>query len=128
MERYYPAVISKERETYGIDFPDFPGCVSLADTPEGVIEGGQEALGGHVALMVKDGDAIPNPTPIEDISWEPGEGVLWVAMIPVVIPDKAKRINITINESLLAEIDKASGNRSKFIAEAARDALERRHA
>jgi len=86
LRRYYPAIIDREGSHYGISFPDFPGCVSSGATPEEAIEGGREALAGHVDLMIRDGDAVPEPTPLEAVTWEEDEDVVCVALVPVVIP------------------------------------------
>lgn len=129
MKRVYPAVIDKdEGSDFGISFPDFPGCVSAGSTPEEAIAMGTEALAGHVAMMATDGDPIPDPTPLEKVTWEPDEGVLMVTLIPVVIPGRAKRINITLDEALIEEIDAISQNRSGFLADAARAEIVRRRA
>lgn len=64
--RAYVALISKEPNTeYRVDFPDFPGCVSAGKTMKAAVENAHEALAMHAALMVKDGDPLPDPTPIE---------------------------------------------------------------
>ncbi|EPY00931.1 hypothetical protein K678_13633 [Magnetospirillum fulvum MGU-K5] len=89
---------------------------------------GTEALTGHIALMAEDGDAIPAPTPVEAVTWEKDENVVCVALIPVVVPGKAKRINVTLDESLIEEIDAIAPNRSGFLADAARAELTRRRA
>ncbi|MFN3078002.1 MAG: type II toxin-antitoxin system HicB family antitoxin [Alphaproteobacteria bacterium] len=126
MKRHYPAVIDKGETSYGITFPDFPGCISVGATPEEAIAMGTEALSGHIATMAEDSDPFPEPTPVELVTWEPDEQVVCVTLIPVVMPGRAKRINITLDEGLLSEIDAITGNRSGFLAEAARAELVRR--
>ncbi|MGC2857202.1 type II toxin-antitoxin system HicB family antitoxin [Novispirillum sp. DQ9] len=126
MRRLYPAVIDRDGDVYGISLPDFPGCVSSADTAEGAIAGIEEALAGHVALMVEDGDAIPDPTPLDKVTWQPDEGVICVTLVAVVIPSRLRRYNVCLDEGLVAEIDRRFGNRSRFLAEAARAELARR--
>ncbi len=127
MKRSYPAVIDKdEASDYGISFPDFPGCVSAGASPEEAIALGTEALMGHIAAMAVDGDSIPVPTLLKDVTWELDENVLCVTLISVVLPGKARRINITLDEGLIEEIDTVTSNRSGFLAEAARSELVRR--
>ena len=59
----YIAIIHKEPDSdFGVSFPDFPGCVSAGETLEEAVLGAQEALSGHVALMIADGDELPKPT------------------------------------------------------------------
>ncbi|CCG42167.1 type II toxin-antitoxin system HicB family antitoxin [Magnetospirillum molischianum] len=127
MKRYYPAIIDKDDGSdYGITFPDFPGCISAGKNPEEAIAMGTEALNGHIALMAEDDDAIPAPTPVEAVTWEEDEHVVCVTLIPVVVPGKVKRINVTLDESLIEEIDAIAPNRSGFLADAARAELIRR--
>lgn len=62
----YIALVHKDNDTsYGVSFPDVPGCVSAGDTFEEAIANAGEALAGHFAMMHADGDAIPRPRTIE---------------------------------------------------------------
>ena len=115
MERYFPAQIEKGKSCYGAWFADFDGCVSAGQTIAEAIEGAREALAFHVAGMIEDGEPIPNPS-------EPRleTGSIAVAMIGVTLPGKKKRVNVMIDEGLLAAIDAISDNRSRFLEKAAR--------
>jgi len=131
MQRHYPAVIHKEPDSdFGISFPDFPGCISAGASVDEAILSGTEALNGHIALMAQDNDPIPAPTPIQSVVLEPefADSVVCVTLVPAVIPGRIKRISVTMDESLLNEIDGISDNRSGFLAAAARAELVRRRA
>ena len=126
---YYPALIDKDAESdFGVSFPDFPGCVSAGETLEESLLGAQEALSGHVALMIADGDALPKPTSLEEVAAEKEPSTVAITLVPVVLPGRARRVNVTLDEALLEEIDQISNNRSGFLAEAARAELARRRA
>jgi predicted RNase H-like HicB family nuclease len=127
MRRTYPAVVDRDGPAFGITFPDFPGCVSADETAEAAIAAGTEALTGHIACMVEDGEPIPDPTPLDRISWESDENVVCVTLVSVPVPGRVQRYNVTLDESLVAEIDQTAGrgNRSRFLAEAAREKLVR---
>jgi predicted RNase H-like HicB family nuclease len=126
---YYPAVIDKDPDSdYGVVFPDFPGCVSAGSTLDEAVSGAHEALAGHVALMVADGDELPDPTPLEKVAAERDATTVAITLVPVTLPGKAQRVNITIDVGLLEEIDAIADNRSRFLAEAARAELARRRA
>lgn len=128
-KQFYPAVLEKEPDSvYGVTFPDFPGCVSAGDTAEEALVNAHEALAGHVALMVQDGDLLPLPTAVEDVAADPGVTMIAVSVVGVTIPGRAKRINVTLDEALLEEIDTVAKNRSRFLADAARAELARRSA
>lgn len=118
MERSYPAIFEKDRRTdWGVSFPDFPGCVTAASTPEEAFAMAREALQLHVDGMLEDGEDLPIPSPVESVfCW--GETI--VQLVPVELPGKAMRINITIPEDLLRRIEQRTNNTSAFLAEAAR--------
>ncbi len=119
----YPGVIHKEDGTvFGVHFPDFPGCISAGDSIEEALEMGAEALQLHIEGMVEDGDDIPAPSPMANEMAAEG-GVL--VFVSVTIPGKMKRYNVMLDEKLVSDIDAVAPNRSAFLNEAARAALER---
>jgi len=64
----YVALMSKDPDSeYGVDFPDFPGCVTAGQTPEEARELALEALCFHIEGMIEGGEPIPLPSPIETI-------------------------------------------------------------
>ena len=126
---YYPALVDKDAESdFGVSFPDFPGCVSAGETLEESLLGAQEALSCHIALMIADGEALPKPTPLEEVAAEKEPSTVAITLVPIVLPGRARRVNVTLDEALLEEIDQISDNRSGFLAEAARAELARRRA
>jgi predicted RNase H-like HicB family nuclease len=83
----YPAVVDKDPDSdYGVVFPDFPGCVSVGSTLDEAVLGAHEALAGHVALMVADGDALPAPTPLEAVAAQRDASTVAVTLVPVTLP------------------------------------------
>lgn len=64
----YIALFHKDKGTsYGVSFPDVPGCISAGDTFEEAVANASEALAGHLALMASDGDEIPNARNMEKL-------------------------------------------------------------
>lgn len=62
----YIALVHKDKDTsYGVSFPDVPGCISAGDTFEEAISNAAEALAGHFAMLRADGDSVPRPRSIE---------------------------------------------------------------
>lgn len=62
----YIGLIRKEPDSdFGVDFPDFPGCIIAGRTMGEAREMAGEALAAHVALMIDDGDVIPPPSSFE---------------------------------------------------------------
>lgn len=127
MLRYYPALIHKDRDSdYGVSFPDFPGCVSAGVTHSEALVMAKEALALHIECMLEDGESLPDPTPWERLptSEITRDGGALVTLIETAVPGPSQRVNITVEQSLLARIDVAAAaigtNRSAFLCEAAR--------
>lgn len=117
MHRTYYALIDVEDGIYGIRFPDFPGCVSSGATLGEAIANGTEALTDHIEVTADYGEPIPEPS--DAVS--PEEGDVLTA-ITVRVPGKIKRYNVSLDSSLVREIDRrvGPGQRSRFLADAAR--------
>lgn len=117
---YYPAIIDRSATGYGVTFPDFPGCIANGDTVGEACVQAEKALGMHLDAMVKDKDAIPEPSSLDDI--EPIEETDDVArvMIRAEVPAKVERVLVSIDANLLRAIDAVASNRSAFLADAAR--------
>ncbi len=71
MTQYIALVHKDEGTSYGVSFPDVPGCVSAGDTFEEAVANASEALAGHFAAMRVDGDAIPSPRDFESLKRDP---------------------------------------------------------
>ena len=121
----YIALLRKDSDSdYGIDFPDFPGCITAGETLEEARLMAAEALAGHVEAMRADGESIPAPTDLDTIMADPdnADAVAFLVSIPGD-PGRSKRVQVTLPEDLLDAIDKVASNRSAFLARAARREL-----
>ena len=67
----YPAIIEKAKNGFGIAFPDFPGCVSLADTEQDIVKTAKEVLESHIELMLEDDLTLPAPSDINTAPRDP---------------------------------------------------------
>ncbi len=68
----YIALVHKDDGTsYGVSFPDVPGCFSAGDTFEEAMVNAADALAGHFASMKADGEAIPAPRSFEELKRDP---------------------------------------------------------
>lgn len=121
----YIALLRKDPDSdYGVDFPDFPGCITAGITLEEARVMAAEALAGHIEGMVEDGLSIPGPSDLQSIMADPhnGDAVGFLVDVPTEAAP-AVRLDVTLPEDLLAAIDRATDNRSRFLAEAARAKL-----
>jgi predicted RNase H-like HicB family nuclease len=125
----YIALIHKDAESdYGVHFPDLPGLVTAGATLDEARAFAEEALALHLEGMAEDGEPIPEPASLETVMADPEnrEGVAILVSAPTKA--RAVRINITVPEDALREIDAyAEGHgftRSGFLVQAARREME----
>ena len=87
----YIALVHKDDGTsYGVSFPDVPGCISAGDTFEEAVANAALALAGHFALMKADGEAIPAPRSFEQLKRDPNfAGDSSDAIVTMVAPRTA---------------------------------------
>jgi predicted RNase H-like HicB family nuclease len=129
--RSYIALIHKDiGSDYGVSFPDLPGCISAGSTLDEARTMAAEVLALHLEGMHEDGEAIPEPSTLEAIMADADnrDGVAIIVDLPRH-SGRAVRINITLPEDILAEIDRhaeVSGlSRSGFLALAAKREMQR---
>ncbi|MCX6583107.1 MAG: type II toxin-antitoxin system HicB family antitoxin [Candidatus Aminicenantes bacterium] len=105
----YPIVIHKDKGSdYGVTVPDLPGCFSAGETMEEALENVCEAILCHAEGLMMDGETVPQPTSIENHRNNElyADGIWAVVTVDLSkISGKAKRINITIPERLLVQVD-----------------------
>ncbi len=121
----YIALLRKQADSdFGVEFPNFAGCVTAGITLEDACNMAAEALLLHVAGMMEDGDAIPEPSGLDEILTNPLHGNVAAVLIDVPTHGpRSVRVNISVPEDILQAIDRVTDNRCRFLANAARDKL-----
>ncbi len=126
----YIALIHKEPGSdYGVSFPDFPGCVTAGRTLDDAKREAPEALALHIDGMLQDGEALPAPSSLEHVMADRGHRDAVAFLVPSPARQaRAIRVNVTLPEDILGEIDRAASrqglSRSAFLARAARRAMD----
>ena len=122
----YIALIRKDADSdYGVDFPDFPGCVTAGHTLDEARSMAVEALALHVEGMAEDGNKIPEPASLDTVMADLANNDAVAILVDVPAkPSRAIRINVTLPGDLLEQIDRVTQNRSRFLTEAARARLK----
>jgi predicted RNase H-like HicB family nuclease len=123
---YYPAIIERGKTGFGVFFPDLPGCTSAGRTLQEAALNAEEALAAHLLVSEEYGDAIPDPSNLEDIASDTDVEEAARILVRGERAGRAMRINVTLPENLIAAIDRVARNRSGFLADAARAALAAR--
>lgn len=127
--KYFYAVVHKDEDSsFGVSFPDLPGCFSAADRIEDVIPHAVEAL----ELWFDDQSDV-DPMPLDKAqaasAGELAEGAFLIAVPRIANDHRVTRVNLSLERGILDAIDKAAAERSltrsAFIAQAARNEIER---
>jgi predicted RNase H-like HicB family nuclease len=122
----YPAIVEHAGQGFSVYFPDLPGCTSAGRTVMEAALNAEEALAGHLAESARHGEELPPASDLGTIERDPEVSEIARLVVRAEKPGKAVRLNITLDEGLVAAIDRVAQNRSGFLAEAAREALARR--
>jgi len=128
--RQYIGLIRKEADSdFGVSFPDFPGVATAGTSLDDARRMAEEALAFHIEGLVADGEAIPEPSSLEEVMGNPEnrDGVAILVAAKTEAP-KAVRVNVTLAEDILEQIDRFAAargfTRSGFIAQAAKRVIE----
>ena len=124
--RSYIGLIDKDADSdFGVSFPDFPGVVTAGTTLDDARGMAEEALALHIEGLTEDGEAIPEPSSLEEVMSDRDNrsGVAILVSVKTEQP-KAVRVNVTLPGDVLEQIDKyaeAHGfTRSGFLTQAAK--------
>lgn len=126
----YIALIHKDADSeFGVSFPDLPGCVSVGATMQEARVNAEEALALHVDGMIEDGEPVPPPSTLDAVMADPANRDGAVIIVPLKdTPPKTVRVNITLPENTLRDIDayaEAHGfTRSGLLAQAAKRLMD----
>ncbi len=128
--RHYIGIAEPTQDGWSIGFPAFPGTVTTGETLAELAMHAGDALASIVAAMEEDGEALPvsvdtdprsSPYALSDYH-EP-----HIVIVPVEVSGKAARINVTMDEGLVARLDslaeRSHASRSALLARGARMVL-----
>jgi len=103
---YYPAIIERGTDGFGVYFPDLPGCTSAGDTLQEAARNAEAALQGHVELSAKYGGDLPRPSMLDTLAVDADVQVAARPLVRVELPNRAVQVSITLPEDLLAAVDR----------------------
>ena len=128
---HYIGLIHKDADShFGVSFPDFPGVITAGTTLDDARAMAEEALAFHIEGLVEDGEAIPEPSKLEEVMADP-DNRSGVAILIAAKTESSRvvRVNVTLPSDVLEQIDRyaeAHGfTRSGFLTQAAKKAMER---
>ena len=129
MPRYYPAIVERAADGFGVFFPDLPGCTSAGATLQEAVRNAEAALQAHIDLASEHGEAVPDPSELDAVASEPDVVEAARVLVRTDVPGRSVRVNITLPEDLLAAVDRYAARtghtRSGLLAQAVRERMER---
>ncbi len=104
----YIGLIHKDTDShFGVSFPDFPGVVTAGTNLDDARSMAEEALTFHIEGLVEDGEAIPEPSALEEVMSDPDNRSGVAILVSVKNGQlKAVRVNVTLPGDILEQIDK----------------------
>jgi predicted RNase H-like HicB family nuclease len=127
--RHYIGLIHKQADSdFGVSFPDFPGLATAGTTLDEARAMAEEALAFHIDGLLQDGEAIPNPSTLDELMSDPtNRDAVAILVAGRSETSRTVRVNVTLPEDVLQQIDKYAEThgytRSGFLAQAAKRAM-----
>jgi predicted RNase H-like HicB family nuclease len=128
--RHYIGIVEPGSNNWSLSFPSFPGTVTVGDNFAELIRHGRDALSSIVEAVQDAGQDLPRSVEEDDggKDYEPADyDDPRSVLIPVESRGASVRVNITIDDGLLARVDDLSrrigGSRSALLARGARMVL-----
>jgi predicted RNase H-like HicB family nuclease len=121
----YIAILRKEAHSdFGVNFPDFPGCVTAGRSLDEARRMAVEALQLHIKGMMEDHEPIPEPAGLDAVMDDPDnhDGVAFLVDVATK-PARSVRVQVMLPEDVVVAIDRTTNNRSRFLTEAAKARL-----
>jgi predicted RNase H-like HicB family nuclease len=121
----YIAILRKEAHSdFGVNFPDFPGCVTAGRSLDEARRMAVEALQLHIKGMMEDHEPIPEPAGLDAVMDDPDnhDGVAFLVDV-ATNPARSVRVQVMLPEDVVVAIDRTTNNRSRFLTEAAKARL-----
>lgn len=120
---WYWAVIEHHAGEYWATLPDLPGPNAADPDHDKALRLLAEFAADHVADLVEHGAPVPAARNAEEIERDPEVEEWGRALVPVDVPGKSVKINMSIDDAVLARIDRAADEagetRSGFLVSAA---------
>ena len=122
---FYPAIFTKEENSFWVRFPDLDGCFSEGETLEEAYEAAQEALGMY--LQNENGFSCPVPCSAESLTTAKNETIVLVEFDPVAYlkrnGSKSVKKTLTIPEWLNILAEEKNINFSQVLQNALKEKL-----
>jgi len=128
MDKYVAVLHKDNASAYGAYFPDLVGCFAAGDTEDEALDNLRISLRIYAEDLAEDGRKMPAARSLHELLKDRvvkadmrGGGLL--VLVPLLVANKKRRVNVTLEPSLIAAVDEAARiagtNRSDYLASAA---------
>lgn len=126
----YIALVRKDADSdYGVEFPDFPGCVTASPSLEDVPHLAEEVLRFHVEGLTEDHEPLPKPSSVSQVMADPRNREALALFVELEKPPGDVQVDVTLPEEMVQKIDAqatARGlSRAAFLTEALEEVLRK---
>jgi len=124
MIRIYPAIFEKDPVGLGVEFPDVENAVTQGKDVAEALENASDVLGIQLSWNIENDIPLPEPTPINDIEFDPASQ--FISLVQVDLSDylkdtKADKKTVKIPHWLNVKAEKEGINFSRTLTEALYD-------
>jgi predicted RNase H-like HicB family nuclease len=126
MNTYIAYVYKDPHSSFGVSFPDLPGCYGAGESYDEAIENAKVSLREYALALADDGDEMPKPRTHSALAADTAEAIemkaaAFVIEVPLLTAGTKKRVNLSLDDRVLEAIDRActltgAKNRSAFLA------------
>jgi predicted RNase H-like HicB family nuclease len=122
-------LVHETDRVFGATFPDFPGCTTIADSLDALVDKAPAVVAFHAEGLLEDG-TLPRLRSLDEIWGDPlfqqdRADAVYVTHIDVDLPGRVVRVNVSVDEGSLQVIDRAAAaegeSRSGYLVKAALD-------
>lgn len=126
----YIALVRKDPHSdYGVEFPDFPGCVTATEDLEQAPRLAEEALRFHIEGLLEDGEKLPQPRRLEEVMASPENQDALALLVTLPNTPGSVQIKVILPEDTVQKLDDQARSRglsrSAFLVEALEDAVRK---
>ena len=134
MTAYIACVYKDPDSSFGVAFPDLPGCYGAGDSYDEALANARISLREYAAAIAEDGRDMPIPRTFDQLQGAAAsesielDKAAFVAEVPLITVGSRRRVNISMDNTILAALDQAAAvagvNRSALLAEAAKEWMQ----
>jgi predicted RNase H-like HicB family nuclease len=124
MKTYIAYVYKDPNSSFGVSFPDLPGCYGAGESYDEAICNAKTSLREYALALADEGDDMPHPRTHGELAGDTTEAIemrnaAFIIEVPLITVGQKRRVNVSLDDRILNAIDKACEaagvNRSAFL-------------